>query len=67
MAVDRPSLFVDGQAAVRIAVKGNAEVVSALPDSLAQPVQMGRAAAVVDVHAVRLVVQIVRLQRETAE
>ena len=61
------TLLVDGQAAVGVAVERDAKIVPAGFDRVAERFQMRRAAAVIDVDAVRLVVQILRLQREAAE
>ena len=61
------TLLVDGQAAVGVAVERDAKIVPAGIDRVAERFQMRRAAAVIDVDAVRLVVQILRLQREAAE
>ena len=52
VAVDLCALFIAGQAAVCIAVKGNAAVKAAFHDLLFQPVQVGGAAAIVDGNAV---------------
>ena len=67
VAVDGVSLLVDRQAAVRVAVKGDAKIIPAVLHRGAQGLKMRRAAALVDVDAVRLVIQILHLQRETAE
>ena len=67
VAVNDAALLVDGQAAVGVAVERDAEVIAAGFDRVAERFQMRRAAAVIDVDAVRLVVQILRFQREAAE
>ena len=54
VAVDLLTLLVAGEAAVRVAVKGDAAVKAALDDSLFQIVQMGAAHTGVDVLSVRL-------------
>ena len=48
--------LVDHQAAVGVAVEGHAHVVPARHDALAEALEVRGAAAVVDVHAVRLAV-----------
>ena len=67
VTVNNAALFVYGQTAVGVAVKRNAEVVAACFDRIAECFQMRRAAAIVDIDTVRLVVQILCLQREAAE
>lgn len=54
VAVDLVALFVHCQAAVRVAVKGHAAVEPVLHHILRQIADVGGAAALVDVHAVRL-------------
>ena len=44
VAVDHAALFVDQQAAVGVAVEGDAEIVAALDDALGQRLQMRGAA-----------------------
>ena len=55
VAVDDGAVAVDGQHAVAVAVEGEAEVVAARDDRLGERVDVGRAAAVVDVAPVGLV------------
>ena len=59
--------LVHQQAAVGVAVEGDAQIIPAGDDSPGQGLQMGGAAAVVDVDAVRLRVDEVRLKRERPE
>ena len=54
VAVDLVALRVHGQAAVRVAVVRDAEVRAVLDDGGPQPLQVGGAAAVVDVQPVRV-------------
>ena len=67
VAVDDAALLVDEKAAVGIAVEGNADVVAARDDLGRKIVKMRRAAALVNVHAVRLAVDKVAEAAETAE
>ena len=62
VAVNLVAQLVAGQAAVGVAVKGNAQIVAAGLDHGAQLVQVGGAAAVVDVHAVGVGVDDVGVQ-----
>ena len=54
VAVDVVALVVDGQAAVRVAVEGDADVGPVLDHGRLQRGEVGGAAAVVDVEPVRL-------------
>ena len=67
VAVDGPPLLVHQQAAVRVAVKGHADVVAPLHHGGGQVLQVGGAAAAVDVHPVRVPVDEVRPGLEAAE
>ena len=67
VAVDDLALFVHGEAAVRVAVEGEAGVQPVFHHILLQPLNVRGAAAGVDVHAVRLGVDDVRLGAERIE
>ena len=67
VAVDDLPPLVDHQAPVRVAVEGDAQVVLPRRDHSGQALQMGGAAAVVDVHTVGLAVDEVRLHLELGE
>ena len=67
VAVHHVPLLVDHQASVRVAVKGNAQIVPAGGDHGGQAVQVGGAALEVDVHAVGLFVDEVGLDLEAGE
>ena len=67
VAVDGIPLLVHQQAAVGVAVEGDAQIVPAGNNAPGQGLQMGGAAAVVDVDAVRLRVDEVRLKRKRPE
>lgn len=54
VAVDGLAFFVHQQAAVGVAVEGNAQIIAAGDDALGQGLQVGRAAAVVDIDTVGL-------------
>ena len=62
--VDDLPPFVDHEAAVRVAVEGDAQVVLPRGDHGGQALQIGGAALEVDVHAVGLAVDEVRLDLE---
>ena len=55
ISVDLAALFIDSQTAVRVAVKGDSDIRAFLDNRFRQFVQMSRAAAQIDVAAVRLV------------
>ena len=61
------ALFIHQQAAVSVAVKGDAQVILPCHHVLAQGLHMGRAAAVIDIDAVGLIEDEVRMQRQLAE
>ena len=54
VAVHILPLFIDGQTAVGVAVIGNADIGAAAQHRFLQIFQMGGAAVVIDIHAVRL-------------
>ena len=64
VAVHHVPLLVDHQAPVRVAVEGDAQVVLPRGDHGGQALQIGGAALEVDVHAVGLAVDEVRLDLE---
>ena len=67
VAVDNAALLVDEQAAVRVAIERDADVIAARDDLLCKVVEMRRTAVVVDVHAVRLAVDEVTEAAEAAK
>ena len=67
VAVDDLALLVDAEAAVGVAIMRDAEVRAVLEDSLLQGLEMRRAAAVVDVRAIRQRVDDLDIGTEAAQ
>lgn len=67
VAVDDLALLVDAEAAVGVAIVRDAEVRAVLEDSLLQGLEMRRAAAVVDVRAIRQRVDDLDIGTEAAQ
>ena len=64
VAVDQPAVFIHGKAAVGVAVERETERIAALAHLFGQHLDMRRAAVVVDVDAVRRVVDVIHVQRK---
>ena len=67
VAVHDLAVFIDRQAAIRVAVVGKADIQMVFHNEAAQTVDVGRAGSAVDVHAVRLGVDDKRLCAEGFE
>ena len=67
IAVNGMSSFIHQQASVGIAVKGNAQLVLSCHRHNRQLLQMGGAAAVIDINAIRVNVDKIRHHRQTLE
>ena len=67
VAVDQRTRLIEAETAIRVAVVRNADVCMTLEHRAAQRVKVRRAAAVIDVHAVRESVDHLHLRAKTAQ